>query len=58
MLQMRASTRLFWCGVIIIASALYGLLIVRDPEFASAIATGYVAALLTIFIIVHVWKKP
>lgn len=58
MLQMRASTRLVWCGVIIIASALYGLLIVRDPEVAQAVAIGYVAALLTIFVILHIWRRP
>lgn len=58
MQKMRASTRLFWCAMIIVASALYGLLIVRDPTLASAVSTGYVAALLTIFIVINVWRKP
>lgn len=55
---MRANARLLWCAVIIVASALYGLLIVRDPELASAVSTGYVAALLTIIVLINVWRKP
>lgn len=55
---MRPNIRLFWCAVIIVGSALYGLLIVRDPAFASAVASGYVAALLTVFFLISMWKRP
>ena len=58
MLAMRASVRLLLVAVIIVGSALYALLIVRNSALASAVASGYVAALLTVFTLVNLWKKP
>lgn len=55
---MTSSTRLRWCAAIIIVSAMYAVLIVKNPQVASAISSGYVAGLLTVFILVNVWKKP
>jgi len=54
---MRPRSRLYLCGVVIVLSALYGLLVAQAPELAHALVTGYVALLLTIFVLVEVWKK-
>lgn len=54
---MGPSTRLALCVVMIIGSALYGLLINYDPNIAEAVALGYVALLLTIFTVVNLWKS-
>lgn len=54
---MVANVRLLWCAVMIIGSAVYGLLVVANPDLADTIAPGYVAALLTIFFSVNLWKK-
>ncbi len=58
MLRMGTNVRLSLCGVIIVASAIYAVIAARNPGLATALATGYVAVLLSIFIIVNVWKKP
>jgi ABC-type uncharacterized transport system permease subunit len=42
----------------ILGSLLYGILISINPRVASAIMLGYIAALLTIVVVVDVWKKP
>jgi uncharacterized membrane protein len=56
--SMKPSTRLIWCAVIIVGSAIYGLLIAYNPRVATAIMVGYIALLLTILVVIHVWKKP
>lgn len=58
MLKMRPNARLLLCAVVIVGSALYAVLVVRDPQIASAISSGYVAVLLTTFFVINVWKKP
>ncbi len=55
---MRPSTRLALVIGIILVSAFYAVLVHEDPSVASAIAVGYVALLLTVFILINVWKKP
>lgn len=55
--RMRPSVRLAWCAVMIVGSALYGILVASDPRIASAVALGYVAVLLTIFVANEIWKK-
>lgn len=55
---MRAHTRLTLSAVMIILSALFAILIDQDPQVASAVALGYVALLLTAFVLANVWKKP
>lgn len=57
MQPMRPSVRLMWCAVMIVGSALYGILVAADPRIASAVALGYVAVLLTIFVANEIWKK-
>jgi hypothetical protein len=42
----------------ILGSASYGVLVKKDPAIASAVAMGYVALILTIFVAVQVWRKP
>jgi uncharacterized membrane protein len=58
MSRMKPSTRLIWCAVIIVGSAIYGLLIAYNPRVATAIMVGYIALLLTILLSIHVWKRP
>jgi len=55
---MAPKTRLFWSAVLIVGSIVYGILVAANPRVASAIMLGYIAVLLTIFIVVDVWKKP
>jgi hypothetical protein len=55
---MRANTRLALCGVVIIVSALYALLVTKDKQLAETVALGYIAVLLTLMFIVTVWKRP
>lgn len=58
MREMRPNARLIWCAVMILASVAYAALVSSDASIASAIAVGYVALLLTIFVLTNVWKKP
>jgi cell division protein FtsW (lipid II flippase) len=55
---MRSELRLALCGAMIVLSALYAVLVNKNPDLATAVAAGYVALLLTIFVSVNVWKKP
>lgn len=55
---MKARTRLTLSLVMIIGSALYGLLIAEDANIAEAVALGYVALLLTLFLAANLWKRP
>lgn len=55
---MKASTRLALIALIIVGSSLYALLVVQNPNLASAVATGYVAAFLTLFTMINLWRKP
>lgn len=54
---MRPRTRLWLCLAVIIFSALYGLLVTQAPELAHALITGYVALVLTIFVLCEVWQR-
>lgn len=51
-------TRLKLSAVMILLSALFAVLVARDPQTASAISTGYVAVLLTAFVLANTWKRP
>lgn len=55
--KMSASLRLLLCGVLILLSAIYAVLVARDPTTASAIAAWYVAVVVTVILAVTVWKK-
>ena len=55
---MTANNRLWLIAALIIISAGYALLVKKDPGIASAVASGYVALLLTAVFILNVWKKP
>lgn len=52
----RSSTRLSLIAVMLVSSAIYGVVVTQSPQTASAIALGYVAVLLTIFVLVEVWR--
>lgn len=55
--EMSASLRLVLCGALILISTIYAVLVARDPTTASAIAVGYVALVVTVILIVNIWKK-
>lgn len=55
--EMSASYRLLLCGVLILISAVYAVLVARDPAFAAAIAAGYVAIVVTVILVANLWKK-
>jgi hypothetical protein len=55
---MTSTTRLRLSAVMIVLSAMYAVTVAKDPQIASAIASGYVAAVVTVFVLVNVWKKP
>lgn len=54
---MTPNLRLRLCVAMVVMSTMYGLVVVQDPQVAAAIAVGYVALLLTLFTLVHFWKK-
>jgi len=54
---MRPSTRLGWSTVIILGSVAYCILILANPDIASAAMLGYVGVLLTVFFVNEVWKS-
>lgn len=54
---MKANTRLAVCGLVILLSALYGLILNRDQGLAEAVALGYIAIVLTLLFILNVWKR-
>ena len=55
--QMRPSVRLWWCFVIVAVSVAYTVVLTQDKDFASAIALGYIALILTILMLTQMWKK-
>lgn len=57
MYRMSASLRLLLCGVLILLSAVYAVLVARDPALAAAVAAGYVALVISVFLLVTLWKK-
>jgi hypothetical protein len=55
---MSSSTRLKLSVVMIMLSVFFAVLVAQNPPVASAVATGYVAVLLTFFVLANTWKKP
>lgn len=55
---MSPKIRLALVAGLIVLSAGYAVLVQRDPTTAAAVASGYVALLLTTIIFLNVWKKP
>lgn len=58
MYQMTRRTRLSLIGLLIIGSAVYAALVVKDPEYARTIMVGYIGVVLTIFVANELWKRP
>lgn len=55
---MTSNTRLRICVLIIILSAMYAVTVAKDPQLAAAIASGYVAVVLTGIVLTNIWKRP
>lgn len=49
-------------GILIIGllalSSIYALLVGWNIELARAIAAGYIALMLTVLVVINIWKKP
>lgn len=54
---MSRNTRLNLCVIVILGSALYSFLLYKTPDFARAVALGYIAILLTVLVASNLWKK-
>ena len=39
-------------------SSVYAFLVGWNPELARAIAVGYIALMLTVLVLINLWKKP
>lgn len=50
--------RLIVCVVMILISAAYAVLVAKNLEIAKAIALGYIAVMLTLIVIINLWKRP
>lgn len=55
---MSPSVRLRLVAVVLLMSAVYAVMVAKDPQVASAISSGYVAIVVTVIVLVNVWKKP
>lgn len=55
---MTSDTRLKVSALMIVISALFGVIVAQSPSIAHDVMNGYVAMLLTLFVLVNVWKKP
>lgn len=55
---MTPKIRLALIAGVIVLSAAYAVLVTKNPATAAAIASGYIALLATVFILINVWKKP
>lgn len=55
--MVRPRTRLSVIAGIIVVSACYAVLVDKAPQVASATALGYIALILTVFVLVERWKK-
>lgn len=52
--KLKPSIRLALVGVILVESAVYGVLISYNPRIASAVMLGYIAVLLSLMVVIHV----
>lgn len=50
--------RLWLLAALIVISAMYAVVVEKDPELAYAVALGYIAIMLTILIVTACWKRP
>lgn len=55
---MTPNRRLWLIAILLIISAAYAVIVAKDQGLAYALALGYIAILLTILVILHVWKQP
>lgn len=54
---MGPNTRLRMSIFMIVFSMTYAILIVQDRDLAEVVAVGYIALLLTVFVVINTWKK-
>jgi hypothetical protein len=48
--------RLWLCVGVIILSAIYAVLVTKDRRLAEAVALGYICIVLTVLLVVNLWK--
>lgn len=54
---MTSSSRLRVSAIMILFSACYAVLVAQDREMAETVAIGYIAVVLSTFILVNLWKR-
>lgn len=54
---MRANARLAGSLIVILGSAIYGVLVAYNPELARTIMVGYIGLVLTIFVVNELWRN-
>jgi hypothetical protein len=54
---MTPNTRLRLSILMIFLSVCYAVLVASDRELAGVVAIGYIALLLTVFVLTNLWKK-
>lgn len=55
---MTPKTRLRLIVGLLALSTIYALLVGWNPELARAVAVGYIALMLTVLVLIQLWKKP
>lgn len=50
--------RLSLIWFLIVGSAIYAILVVKNPDFARTIMVGYIGVILTVFIANELFKRP
>lgn len=55
---MTPKTRLKLIVGLLALSSIYALLVGWNPELARAVAVGYIALMLTVLVLIQLWKKP
>jgi tryptophan-rich sensory protein len=54
--KMSPRLRLWLCVGVIILSAIYAVLVTKDRRLAEAVALGYICIVLTVLLVVNLWK--
>lgn len=56
--MMSPTARLHLILAALSVSMVYGVLVGLSPSFARTVAIGYIAAMISVLLIVNLWKKP
>jgi VIT1/CCC1 family predicted Fe2+/Mn2+ transporter len=57
-LQVTPTTRLKLIAAVLLLSAVYAVLVAKNPAAARTIALGYIAIMLTLLVLIQYWRRP